>query len=240
MTYNALFTADHDEPRRILQKFIAAEINPFVDEWETNDIFPAHELFKKLGNLGFPPISRGRVVDTLTMTRRKLPGQAASLDALCQKVWDGGRIDQAEALRLYALPLEELGALADRRRQLAKKNSYNSRGNEIVTNNVDRNVNYTNVCNVYCKFCAFDRTEKDDDAYVISLAERKLIKTFKTEKGAAPDPVRNARGQDSARTSPSQSPLGRRSIVGASMILNGQPNLIPMILKSNGRWTGQI
>src|SRR5256885_5350625 len=48
-----LFTADHDEPRRILQKFIAAEINPFVDEWEKNDIFPAHELFKKLGDLGF-------------------------------------------------------------------------------------------------------------------------------------------------------------------------------------------
>src|ERR1700724_2186379 len=48
-----LFTADHDEPRRILQKFIAAEINLFVDEWEKADIFPAHELFKKLGNLGF-------------------------------------------------------------------------------------------------------------------------------------------------------------------------------------------
>src|SRR5256712_2664368 len=48
-----LFTADHDEPRRILQKFIAAEITPFVDEWEKNDIFPAHELFKKLGDLGF-------------------------------------------------------------------------------------------------------------------------------------------------------------------------------------------
>src|SRR5213595_454398 len=48
-----LFTADHDEPRRILQKFIAAEINPHVDEWEKADIFPAHELFKKLGDLGF-------------------------------------------------------------------------------------------------------------------------------------------------------------------------------------------
>src|SRR6201988_1456822 len=48
-----LFTADHDEPRRTLQKFIPAEINPFVDEWEKNDIFPAHELFKKLGDLGF-------------------------------------------------------------------------------------------------------------------------------------------------------------------------------------------
>ena len=95
----------------------------------------------------------------------------ASLDELRQKVWAGKRIERAEAKRLYALPLEELGALADRRRQLAKAKAYHGRGNEIVTYNVDRNVNYTNVCNVYCKFCAFYRTEKDDDSYVISLAE---------------------------------------------------------------------
>ncbi|WP_315702680.1 MULTISPECIES: acyl-CoA dehydrogenase family protein [unclassified Bradyrhizobium] len=48
-----LFTTDHDEPRRALQKFIAAEINPHVDAWEEAGIFPAHELFKKLGTLGF-------------------------------------------------------------------------------------------------------------------------------------------------------------------------------------------
>ena len=95
----------------------------------------------------------------------------ASLDDLLQKVWDGNRIDAAEALRLYRLPLEELGALADRRRQIAKKDSFDGRGNEIVTYIVDRNVNYTNVCNVYCKFCAFYRTEKDDDAYVITREE---------------------------------------------------------------------
>jgi cyclic dehypoxanthinyl futalosine synthase len=95
----------------------------------------------------------------------------ASLDGLLQKVWDGRRIDAAEARRLYALPLEELGALADRRRQLAKARDYSDRGNAIVTYNIDRNVNYTNVCNVYCKFCAFYRTEKDADAYVISLEE---------------------------------------------------------------------
>jgi len=95
----------------------------------------------------------------------------ASLDELLQKVWDGKRIDRAEAKRLFALPLEELGALADRRRQLAKAKVYAGRGNEIVTYNIDRNVNYTNVCNVYCKFCAFYRTEKDDDSYVITLPE---------------------------------------------------------------------
>ena len=103
----------------------------------------------------------------------------ASLDELLQKVWDGQRIDQAGALRLYKLPLEELGALADRRRQLAKAQSYDGLGNDIVTYIVDRNVNYTNVCNVYCKFCAFYRTEKDGDAYVIALDEldRKIEET---------------------------------------------------------------
>src|SRR4051812_7295831 len=55
----------------------------------------------------------------------------ASLDELLQKVWDGGRIDEAEALRLYALPLEELGALADRRRQLLRGSAHAGRGNDI-------------------------------------------------------------------------------------------------------------
>ena len=93
----------------------------------------------------------------------------ASLEELQQRVWDGARIDQSEALRLYHLPLEELGALADRRRHIARQNDFNGRGNEIATYIVDRNINYTNVCNVYCKFCAFYRVEKDADAYVITF-----------------------------------------------------------------------
>lgn len=101
-------------------------------------------------------------------------------DQLCQKVWDGDRITPQEALRLYALPLEELGALADRRRRLARAEAYDGRGPEIVTYIIDRNVNYTNICNVYCKFCAFYRTERDPDAYVISLQEmdRKVEETI--------------------------------------------------------------
>lgn len=95
----------------------------------------------------------------------------ATLDALAQKVWDGERVSPDEALRLYRFPLEELGALADRRRQLAKEKAYDGRGNEIVTYIVDRNINYTNVCNVYCKFCAFYRVEGDSDAYVLSFNE---------------------------------------------------------------------
>ena len=105
--------------------------------------------------------------DTLTLKESLAPCG----DGLVQRVWDGARIDAAEALELFALPLEELAALAHRRRQLAKASAYGGRGNEIVTYIIDRNINYTNVCNVYCKFCNFYRTEKDSDAYVITMEE---------------------------------------------------------------------
>src|SRR5437867_2990479 len=100
-------------------------------------------------------------------------------DAITEKVLMGGRVTREEALQLYGRPLDELGALADRRRHLAKAKSYGGGGAEIVTYIVDRNINYTNVCNVYCKFCAFYRTEKDADAYVITLDEidRKIEET---------------------------------------------------------------
>src|SRR6266850_5894836 len=89
-------------------------------------------------------------------------------DDLTEKILAGERITAEEALLLYEWPLETLGALANARRDLAKRASYHSRGNEIVTYIVDRNINYTNVCNVYCKFCAFYRTEKDEDHYVLT------------------------------------------------------------------------
>ena len=92
-------------------------------------------------------------------------------ESLEQKILEGERISTTEALALYRRPLAELGALADARRNLAKEKSYDGRGREIVTYIVDRNINYTNVCNVYCKFCAFYRTEKDDDSYVITFDE---------------------------------------------------------------------
>jgi citronellyl-CoA dehydrogenase len=46
-------THEHEELRRNLRRFIDQEINPYVDEWEAAEIFPAHELFRKMGKLGF-------------------------------------------------------------------------------------------------------------------------------------------------------------------------------------------
>ncbi len=46
-------TREHEELRDSLIKFIEREINPYVEEWENARIFPAHSLFKKLGDAGF-------------------------------------------------------------------------------------------------------------------------------------------------------------------------------------------
>ena len=46
------FTQEHEQIRRTMKRFIDAEINPHVDEWEAAEQFPAHEVFKKLGQLG--------------------------------------------------------------------------------------------------------------------------------------------------------------------------------------------
>ncbi|MEA3491998.1 MAG: dehypoxanthine futalosine cyclase [Campylobacterota bacterium] len=72
-------------------------------------------------------------------------------------------IDQAVKL-IEEVDLKELGKMAlERKRELHPKG--------VTTFVVDRNINYTNVCWVDCKFCAFYRHEKNDDAYILTFDE---------------------------------------------------------------------
>ncbi len=75
------------------------------------------------------------------------------------------RLTNQEALDLLQnASLIELGELASKRKlELHPK--------KITTFVVDRNINYTNICWVDCKFCAFYRKEKDDDAYILTFDE---------------------------------------------------------------------
>mmetsp|Transcript_8383 Transcript_8383/g.4510 ORF Transcript_8383/g.4510 Transcript_8383/m.4510 type:complete len:384 (-) Transcript_8383:4779-5930(-) len=47
------FNKDHEMVRSAVRDFVNKEINPFVDEWEEKGITPLHDLFKKMGDLGF-------------------------------------------------------------------------------------------------------------------------------------------------------------------------------------------
>ena len=46
------FTEEHEQFRKSLRRLIDEEINPHIDEWEAAGIFPAHEVFPKLAELG--------------------------------------------------------------------------------------------------------------------------------------------------------------------------------------------
>jgi len=47
------FNKDHEMVRRAVKEFVDKEINPHIDEWEEQGIAPLHDLFKKMGDLGF-------------------------------------------------------------------------------------------------------------------------------------------------------------------------------------------
>lgn len=45
-------TPEHAALRATIKRFIAEKVNPFVDQWEADEIFPAHQVFKGMGDLG--------------------------------------------------------------------------------------------------------------------------------------------------------------------------------------------
>lgn len=72
------------------------------------------------------------------------------------------RLSTTQALdMLKNMSLQELGEKA-----LEKRKSLHN--DNVISFIVDRNINYTNVCWVDCKFCAFYRHKKDDDAYILT------------------------------------------------------------------------
>ncbi len=97
----------------------------------------------------------------------------ASIDALLGRAAEGGRISAGEALVLAKdASLADLGLAANARRH-ALHPGYR------VSYIVERNINYTNVCNVYCRFCAFYRAPGKPGGYTLSKAQigEKIAKT---------------------------------------------------------------
>ncbi|MCP4715504.1 MAG: dehypoxanthine futalosine cyclase, partial [Deltaproteobacteria bacterium] len=82
--------------------------------------------------------------------------------ALFKKVSDAGRISADEALQL--LREENLLTIG----QLAGTRLTRFHDPGFATFQIDRNINYTNICESKCRFCAFYRRKEDTDAYVLS------------------------------------------------------------------------
>ena len=89
----------------------------------------------------------------------------SDIQPILDKVLGGERLTAEDCTRLLeSYDIARIGAAADEIRH--RKNDPN-----VVTYIIDRNINYTNVCNVVCTFCAFYRRPGKPDTYVHSFDE---------------------------------------------------------------------
>jgi citronellyl-CoA dehydrogenase len=79
------FTEEHDLFRQTVRDLVAQEIDPHADAWEAAGEFPAHDLFRRFGDLGllgleYDPIDGGGGADhVFTMILGEEVGRCASL-----------------------------------------------------------------------------------------------------------------------------------------------------------------
>jgi cyclic dehypoxanthinyl futalosine synthase len=101
-----------------------------------------------------------------------------SLTSLLERGASGGRLSFEEGVRLYReADIHELGAAAHARRMQLYPD-------DVVTYVIDTTINYTNVCNVHCTFCAFFRPEKHGEGYTMSHDEVLSRVKFAADQGA--------------------------------------------------------
>jgi cyclic dehypoxanthinyl futalosine synthase len=87
--------------------------------------------------------------------------EIAGIRAALDRATAGGRLDDAEALLL--LERADLVSLGRAARAVSRR--LHPEGHRTYV--VDRNINYSNVCDSYCKFCGFYRVKGEKDAYVL-------------------------------------------------------------------------
>ena len=81
---------------------------------------------------------------------------------LAAVVAGAARLTPEQAVQIYhKMPLMQLGRWADARAR-------HIHGDSVRTYVIDRNINYTNVCNARCTFCAFRRDGDEHDAYTLT------------------------------------------------------------------------
>ncbi|NGZ75873.1 cyclic dehypoxanthinyl futalosine synthase [Saccharibacillus alkalitolerans] len=85
----------------------------------------------------------------------------SAVDTILDKALSGGRLDVEDTIALYESDeIEKLGHVANQ--MMMRKNP-----DPITTFVIGRNVNYTNVCDVFCRFCAFYRRPGSPEGYVL-------------------------------------------------------------------------
>ena len=109
--------------------------------------------------------SFNNVSSAMIATKNSMNSKDDSIRDILDKAIAGERISSSEGLRLLeSHDLASIGSAADQVSRRLHPEPYR-------TYNVDRNINYTNVCTAVCNFCAFYRGPKSDEGYVLPREE---------------------------------------------------------------------
>ena len=99
------------------------------------------------------------------------------LEPIAKKVREGIRLSEAEGLQLYKTKdIWTLCSLADEVRRRWH--------GDVAYYNINRHINYSNVCALSCKFCDFYRKKDQDGAYEYSVEDIKKEAQVAMEAGA--------------------------------------------------------
>ncbi|WNQ10200.1 cyclic dehypoxanthinyl futalosine synthase [Paenibacillus aurantius] len=85
----------------------------------------------------------------------------STIDGILEKALAGRRVDLEEGIRL--LESDEIEKMGDTANRIMQK----WHPEPVTTFVIGRNINYTNVCDVYCRFCAFYRAPGSKEGYVL-------------------------------------------------------------------------
>ena len=123
--------------------------------------------FDALGTISWPDIAA-----------KASPDVRASLESVLE-TRDGACLTRKQCLHLAAAENNDLLALVVAADELRR-----SIVGDVVTYVVNRNINFTNVCFVGCKFCAFSRGPREEDSYFLTLEQVALRTREARQRGA--------------------------------------------------------
>jgi 7,8-didemethyl-8-hydroxy-5-deazariboflavin synthase CofH subunit len=108
-----------------------------------------------------------------------LPKIDADVARALGRALEGDELTFEEGLRLARAKEAELEALV-----LAADRVRRDRVGDLITYVVNRNINFTNICFIGCRFCAFSRAPRESDAYFHSFEEIARRSEEAWERGA--------------------------------------------------------
>ena len=139
---------------------------------------------------GKPPYHRGMPVLAEEPTVSLPPGHDPRLDAIERKVRDGVRLTEEDGLALYETrDVHRVLAMAD----LVRRRLHG----DVAFYNVNRHINYTNICALSCKFCAFHRKKDQDGAYEMDTA--RIVQEVQGAAAAGATEIHNRFGDGDAK-----------------------------------------